>query len=77
MLNIIPFLCTPELAMFAFAFPGCGISEGKAAPLDRSGSQLVLAAVRHLRVRFSFTQFALWGRSLGAAIALHTVFHFE
>jgi pimeloyl-ACP methyl ester carboxylesterase len=73
MLDIIPFLCTPELAMFAFDFPGCGISEGKAIPLDGSGCELVLAAVRHLRAHFAFTQFALWGRSLGASIALHTV----
>jgi pimeloyl-ACP methyl ester carboxylesterase len=72
-LNLIPFLCTPELAVFAFDLPGCGISEGPVIPLDGSGCQLVLAAVRHLRSRFSFTQFALWGRSLGAAIALHTV----
>jgi predicted esterase len=73
MLNIVPFLCTPELAMFAFDFPGCGVSEGRATPLDGSGCELVLGAVRHLRAQFQFTQFALWGRSLGAAIALHTV----
>jgi pimeloyl-ACP methyl ester carboxylesterase len=72
-LNIIPFLCTPELAVFAFDFPGCGVSEGKATPLDGSGCQLVLGAARHLRSRFGFTQFALWGRSLGASIALHAV----
>jgi hypothetical protein len=72
-LNLIPFLCTPELAVFSFDLPGCGISEGPSIPLDGSGCELVLAAVQHLRSHFSFTQFALWGRSLGAAIALHTV----
>jgi pimeloyl-ACP methyl ester carboxylesterase len=72
-INIVPFLCTPELAIFTFDFPGCGMSEGRWVPLDGSGCDLVLAAVRSLRARFSFTQFALWGRSLGACIALHTV----
>jgi pimeloyl-ACP methyl ester carboxylesterase len=72
-INVVPFLCTPELALFTFDFPGCGISEGTRIPLDGSGCELVLAAVRSLRARFSFAQFALWGRSLGASIALHTV----
>jgi predicted esterase len=72
-INLIPFLCTSQLSLFAFDFPGCGISEGKATPLDGSGSGIVRTAVRVLRARFGFNQFALWGRSLGASIALHAV----
>jgi alpha-beta hydrolase superfamily lysophospholipase len=72
-LNIIPFLCTRDLAFFAFDFPGCGVSEGKATPLDGSGYHIVLAAAKYLRTRFAITKVALWGRSLGAAIALHAV----
>jgi pimeloyl-ACP methyl ester carboxylesterase len=72
-INLIPFICTSQLSLFAFDFPGCGISEGKATPLDGSGSRIVQTAVRELRSRFQINQFALWGRSLGASIALHAV----
>jgi pimeloyl-ACP methyl ester carboxylesterase len=72
-INLVPFLCNQNLALFSFDFPGCGVSEGKAMPLDGSGSQVVLAAVRHLKEAFGFTRFALWGRSMGAAIGLHAV----
>jgi len=72
-LNIVPFLCTPALAVFAFDFPGCGISEGKVTPLDGSGSRLVLSAARYLRETFGFERLCVWGRSMGAAVALHAV----
>ena len=72
-LNIVPFLCTENLALFAFDFPGCGISDGDATPLDGSGCQIVLDAVNHISANYEIDTFAIWGRSMGAAIALHTV----
>lgn len=72
-LNIIPFLVTPDLAVFAFDFPGCGMSEGSSTPLDGTGHFFVSSAVSHLKSNYGFTYFALWGRSMGAAIALHSV----
>ena len=72
-LNIVPLICSPVVSVFAFDFPGCGVSEGTGIPLDGSGYKLVLAAQAHLRTHFQIREFALWGRSMGAAIALHTV----
>ena len=71
-INIVPFLCTDRLCLFAFDFPGCGLSQGDATPLDGSGCQIVLDAVRYISEHFDIHDFALWGRSMGAAIALHT-----
>ena len=72
-LNIVPLLCNSSVAVFGFDFPGCGISEGDAIPLDGNGFKVVLAAKEHLKTHFQIREFAIWGRSMGAAIALHTV----
>lgn len=72
-LNLVPFMVSQDLALFAFDFPGCGISEGEYIPLDGSGIQDVLAAYDYLGEQYHFTKFAVWGRSMGAAIALHSV----
>lgn len=72
-LNLVPFLCTPDLALFSFDFSGSGISEGDVIPLAGQGSQDVLAAESYLRTQMKITQIALWGRSMGAAIGLNTV----
>lgn len=71
--NLIPFLCTSELALFAFDFSGSGCSSGDIVPLVGNGVQDVLAAAETVRTRYGITQLSLWGRSMGAAIALDVV----
>ena len=71
-LNLISFMCSPDLSVFTFDFPGCGISEGDYIPLDGSGINDVKAAVEYLDDNYHFEKYALWGRSMGAAIALQT-----
>ena len=72
-INLIPFLCTPELALFSFDFSGSGMSDGDTIPLVGRGSQDVFAAYNVLKNKFGITQIGLWGRSMGAAIGLDTV----
>ncbi|KAH0785359.1 Clan SC, family S9, unassigned serine peptidase [Histomonas meleagridis] len=72
-LNLIPFLCTPDLAMFCFDFTGSGNSEGDFIPILCHGFEDVLAASNFIRSEFHITKIGLWGRSLGAAIGLNTV----
>ena len=71
--NLVPFLCTPELALFAFDFSGSGRSEGDFIPLVGNGSQDVFAAADFVRSHYGITQLCLWGRSMGAAIGLDVV----
>ena len=70
-LDLIPFMCSPELCLFSFDFPGCGISEGDYIPLDGNGVHDVESAVNYLKEHFNFEKYCLWGRSMGAAISLH------
>lgn len=72
-LNIVPYLVTEEISLFAFDFPGCGLSGGNYLPFDGSGPPHVLNCVKHLRQKEGIEKFCLWGRSMGAAIALETV----
>jgi pimeloyl-ACP methyl ester carboxylesterase len=69
-LNFAPFLITQDLALVSFDFPGCGISEGDNIPLDGSGDQNATGCVKFLEKELGFTDFCLWGRSIGASIAL-------
>ena len=69
-LHLVPFLCQRDLAVFAFDFQCHGLADGGVIPLIGGGSADVLAVVEHLRSEFSITNFALWGRSMGAAVAL-------
>ncbi|OHT16719.1 hypothetical protein TRFO_12978 [Tritrichomonas foetus] len=72
-LNLVPFLCTPDLALFSFDFSGSGISEGDTIPLVGRGCHDVIAAANLLKTELNITQIGLWGRSMGAAIGLDTV----
>lgn len=72
-INLIPFLCTNDLALFSFDFSGSGMSDGDTIPLVGRGSQDVFAAYNVLRNQFGISQIGLWGRSMGAAIGLDTV----
>ena len=69
-LHLVPFLCQRDLAIFAFDFQCHGLADGRVIPLIGGGSADVLAVVEHLRSEYSITNFALWGRSMGAAVAL-------
>lgn len=69
--NLVPFLCSKEMAVASFDFPACGISDGQIIPLDGSGTKEVFLVVDYLKREYNISQFALWGRSLGAAISLH------
>lgn len=71
-MNLIPFMVSQEIALVSFDFPGCGISEGDNIPLDGSGDQNVTWCANFLRAEYGFTDFVLWGRSLGASISLQT-----
>lgn len=72
-LNLVPYLVTPDLALFAFDYPASGISGGDVIVVDGTGASIVLDAVNNLKDRHKMRKFALWGRSMGAAIALQTV----
>jgi len=72
-IHLVPFLCNSDLALFSFDFPGCGISDGNMIPLDGSGVYDVYEAVSFLDREFGFDKYSIWGRSMGASIALHSV----
>ncbi|OHS98353.1 hypothetical protein TRFO_08942 [Tritrichomonas foetus] len=71
--NIVPFLCTPDLAVFSFDFTGSGKSDGDTIPLIGRGCHDVMTAANFLRTQFQISRIGLWGRSMGAAIGLDTV----
>lgn len=72
-LNIIPILCCKQLCIVSFDFPGCGMSGGEILPLDGSGAEIVKNCVEKLKNDYHISKFALWGRSMGAAVALQSV----
>ena len=72
-LNLVPFLVTPSLALVAFDYVACGCSTGDALPFDGTGAEILLEILQDLRQSHGMTRFAIWGRSLGASIALQAV----
>lgn len=72
-LNIVPYIINQNISLFAFDFPGCGLSGGKYLPFDGSGPLHVNNCFNYLRDKEGIEQFCIWGRSMGAAIALETV----
>lgn len=70
-LNLVAFMCSRDLAVFSFDFSGCGNSEGNYIPLDGSGIDDVNSCLKILEEQYNFAKYAVWGRSMGAAIALH------
>lgn len=71
--NLVPFLCTEELAIFSFDFSGSGLSDGDTIPLIGRGCQDVFAASQYLKNHWRISNIGIWGRSMGAAIGLDTV----
>ena len=72
-LNIVPYIVNEHISLFAFDFPGCGKSSSELLPFDGNGPSYVMSCARYLHRVEKIEKFALWGRSMGAAIALHTV----
>lgn len=72
-INLVPFLCSTDLAVFSFDFSGSGLSDGDVIPLVGNGTEEVFAATEYLRKEYNIHQFGLWGRSMGAAIAMDAV----
>lgn len=68
--HLVPFLCRKDLAIFSFDFQSHGIADGNLIPLIGGGAEDVLIAVDHLKSEFGIQHFSLWGRSMGASIAL-------
>ena len=64
---LIPFFVPIHVAVFCFDFSGCGKSEGKRISLGYLERNDVAAAITYINVHYSIKNFALWGRSMGAA----------
>jgi pimeloyl-ACP methyl ester carboxylesterase len=71
--NLVPFLCSTMISVFAFDFQSHGIADGNMLPLLGGGADDVVVARAFLQNDFGIRKFALWGRSMGAAIGLEVV----
>jgi pimeloyl-ACP methyl ester carboxylesterase len=71
--NLVPFLCTPTVAVFSFDFQSHGIADGNVIPLLGGGAEDVVVVRAFLQGEFRIRKFALWGRSMGASIGLEVV----
>lgn len=56
--------------MFAFDFPGCGLSEGEFISLGWHEREEVNIIIDYLRKERCVSTIGLWGRSMGAVTAL-------
>ena len=57
-LNLVPYLVTPELALFAFDYPASGISGGEFIVVDGTGASVVLDIVEELKNSYKMQKFA-------------------
>jgi pimeloyl-ACP methyl ester carboxylesterase len=58
------------VSVFCFDFAGCGCSSGAFASLGYREAGDLAMAVQVLRRQFGVKKFAVWGRSMGAAVSL-------
>lgn len=58
-------------ALCTFDFAGYGRSEGEYGTLGLRETQDVQAVIDHLTAKHKFRYFYIWGRSMGAATAIH------
>jgi pimeloyl-ACP methyl ester carboxylesterase len=70
---LVPVFCPAGISVFCFDFGGCGMSEGDYISLGWYERDDVACCLAHLRAAFGIGQFALWGRSMGAATAIYSV----
>ncbi len=68
--EIIDVLLTLDICLFAFDFPGCGNSDGEYISLGHYEEEYALFMMEHIRKAKNVGSFALWGRSMGAVVAL-------
>jgi pimeloyl-ACP methyl ester carboxylesterase len=68
-LDLVPFACNRQLALFSFDFQSHGNSNGNAIPLFGGGAEDVHLVCDHLRSHFGMRRLALWGRSMGACVS--------
>lgn len=68
--EIIDVLLTLDICLFSFDFPGCGNSDGEYISLGHFEEEYALFMMEHIRKEKNIGKFALWGRSMGAVVAL-------
>jgi pimeloyl-ACP methyl ester carboxylesterase len=59
-----------EYCLFVFDFAGCGKSEGDDITYGLREAEDVNSIIDYLRVNKGIKEFVLWGRSMGAVVAL-------
>lgn len=69
---LVPNLCSHHIAVCCFDFIGCGNSDGKWISLGYYEHLDTECVIKTLEETFGFKEFALWGRSMGAATAILT-----
>ncbi|EAY14658.1 hypothetical protein TVAG_460750 [Trichomonas vaginalis G3] len=69
---LVPNLCSYHIAVCCFDFIGCGNSDGKMISLGYYEHIDTEFVIKMLEQDFGYKEFALWGRSMGAATALLT-----
>jgi len=68
--DLVQALLPRGLDVFAFDFPGCGLSEGDYVTLGAQEAEHLDTVVKHLKKCPNVGRLALWGRSMGAATVL-------
>lgn len=60
----------PKIAVCAFDFAGCGLSEGEFITLGPREKRDALVVIKHIRETFRVGQLFIWGRSMGAVASI-------
>jgi pimeloyl-ACP methyl ester carboxylesterase len=72
-LELINWLLPLGLCLISFDFLGCGLSDGEFISLGIKETDQTLKVLRYFQERAPFINtFCLWGRSMGAVVALQT-----
>lgn len=66
----LPHLMKENIALFAMDFAGCGRSEGLNISLGLAEQNDLDCAIKYLDEMFTFQEYFIWGRSMGAVTAL-------
>lgn len=72
-LQILAHAVISGISVLAFDFSGSGESEGDYVSLGFFETDDLRAVIRHMREFTEVTQFALWGHSMGAVVALRYI----
>ncbi len=63
-------LVSPNVNLIAFDFSGCGKSEGQYLTYGEKEARDIRTVVEYVKERFRVKKIALWGRSMGASLAM-------